>query len=385
MTINSTNPYQNLSSSRLVNVNNSILNSENKNLKYEENSVNRIDFEQKNITYASEFGFRIDENGNFEKDLNKISNIPDSYDINIKSVRLISKQLLKQDENLNYNKIDLPNILNKYYSSMKALNFDFAKDDNANLSRNEISNLNQGFSTKSGEFNDDIIRVYQNQEQLNNAKKQLITLNTLMLDNKIIDFGFDKAINNTSNNDIIKPYLNRNFEVSKSGLLMNFIYQDIKSNDERNANFFMNPVQLDFKAHENLYKILNNDLSLDDYVKQNNEEKMSFDLYLYVNGVDKNTTSYDKLSVFFQQYINYQKDMNLKEFANSSSIYKLYFDGISSDFNKIKENYENNFDNEQLKKVNQIRNNSVDFFLERRKKQASLNKILNSYINLMSS
>ncbi len=34
----------------------------------------------------------------FDKDLNKIANIPESYDINIKSVRSIAKELAKQDE-----------------------------------------------------------------------------------------------------------------------------------------------------------------------------------------------------------------------------------------------------------------------------------------------
>lgn len=48
-------------------------------------------------------------------------------------------------------------------------------------------------------------------------------------------------------------------------------------------------------------------MDIKDYIKQQNEQKMSFDLYLYVNGVDKKTASQDKLSVFFQQYVNYQK------------------------------------------------------------------------------
>lgn len=66
-----------------------------------------LDYE---ASYASEFGFRINEQGFFEKDLNKTAALPLDYDINIKSIREISKQLIKLDENLNYNKIDLPRL-----------------------------------------------------------------------------------------------------------------------------------------------------------------------------------------------------------------------------------------------------------------------------------
>lgn len=65
---------------------------------------------------------------------------------------------------------------------------------------------------------------------------------------------------------------------------------------------------------------------------------MSFDLYLYINGVDKKTSTQDKLSVFFQQYINYQKDMDLREFANSSSIFQIYIDQNRNDFDALKNN-----------------------------------------------
>ncbi|MBZ7930387.1 hypothetical protein H2259_06860 [Campylobacter sp. RM10532] len=386
MTINSANPYQNLALSNPLN-NSSALNlikdREISNLK-EDHHLEQLNYIFNNVSYASEFGFRINEQGFFDKDLNKIANIPESYDIHIKSVRNIAKELTKQDENFNYNKIDLPYLLNSYYNSLKAINNEFIGDDNINLSRNSISKLSAGFSTENGEFLGKITRIYNNQEELNSALDKNLHLNTLMLDNKVISFHFDKTLNNTSSNEILKPYLTKNSEVSKSGLLMNFIYQDIKTQNENEFNFFMKPVNLDITSRQNLQKILDGKMDIEDYIKKNNEEKMSFDLYLYVNGVNKKTISKDKLSVFFQQYINYQKDMDLKEFANSSSIFQIYTDQIKNDFNDLKNEYKKQSEDvSRIDKANFTRSSSIDHFLDRRQKQANLNKILNSYMSVM--
>ncbi|ECO1974636.1 hypothetical protein FYH62_08445 [Campylobacter jejuni] len=387
MIINSTNPYQNLTLSNPLQ-NSSALNliKDNKALGQEksENNLEQLNYIFNNITYASEFGFRINEEGFFEKDLNKISNIPESYDINIKSIRSIAKELIKRDENLNYNKIDLPYLLNTYHSSLKSINSEFLQDDNAYLSRDLISKLSSGFSTENGEFLGKISRIYNNQEEINLALNNITNLNTLMLDNKITNFHFEKAINNTSSNEILKPYLTKNAEVSKSGLLVNFIYYDIKTQNENEFNFFMKPATLELSSHQNLQKILKGEIDIEDYIKKENEKKMSFDLYLYVNGIDKKTTSQDKLSVFFQQYINYEKDMDLKEFANSSSIFQIYIDEIKKNFNEIKQEYNNQTkDKKILEEANKMRFDSIDGFLNRRQKQANLNKILNSYLSIL--
>ncbi|EAK1650387.1 hypothetical protein CNV26_06200 [Campylobacter jejuni] len=387
MIINSTNPYQNLTLSNPLQ-NSSALNliKDNKALGQEksENNLEQLNYIFNNITYASEFGFRINEEGFFDKDLNKISNIPESYDINIKSIRSIAKELIKRDENLNYNKIDLPYLLNSYHSSLKSINSEFLQDDNAYLSRDLISKLSSGFSTENGEFLGKISRIYNNQEEINLALNNITNLNTLMLDNKITNFHFEKAINNTSSNEILKPYLTKNAEVSKSGLLVNFIYHDIKTQNENEFNFFMKPATLELSSHQNLQKILKGEIDIEDYIKKENEKKMSFDLYLYVNGIDKKTTSQDKLSVFFQQYINYEKDMDLKEFANSSSIFQIYIDEIKKNFNEIKQEYNNQTkDKKILKEANKMRFDSIDGFLNRRQKQANLNKILNSYLSIL--
>lgn len=387
MIINSTNPYQNLTLSNPLQ-NSSALNliKDNKALGQEksENNLEQLNYIFNNITYASEFGFRINEEGFFDKDLNKISNIPESYDINIKSIRSIAKELIKRDENLNYNKIDLPYLLNTYHSSLKSINSEFLQDDNAYLSRDLISKLSSGFSTENGEFLGKISRIYNNQEEINLALNNITNLNTLMLDNKITNFHFEKAINNTSSNEILKPYLTKNAEVSKSGLLVNFIYHDIKTQNENEFNFFMKPATLELSSHQNLQKILKGEIDIEDYIKKENEKKMSFDLYLYVNGIDKKTTSQDKLSVFFQQYINYEKDMDLKEFANSSSIFQIYIDEIKKNFNEIKQEYNNQTkDKKILEEANKMRFDSIDGFLNRRQKQANLNKILNSYLSIL--
>lgn len=387
MTINSANPYQNLAlSNPLQNSQalNLIKDKKGSNLEENENNLENLNYIFNTTSYASEFGFRIDERGFFEKDLNKIANIPESYNINIKSVRNIAKELTRQDATLNYNKIDLPYLLNSYYSSLKSVNLEFSENDNANLSRDMISKFATGFSTENGEFLGKISRIYNNQEELNSTLNKTLSLNTLMLDNKITNFHFDRALNNTSSNEILKPYLTKNAEVSKSGLLMNFIYHDIKTQNDNELNFFMKPASLDLNAHTNFQKILRGEMDIKDYIKQQNEQKMSFDLYLYVNGVDKKTASQDKLSVFFQQYVNYQKDMDLREFANSSSIFQIYIDENHSEFNSLKEEYQSqNKDLEKLDNANNMRSSSIENFLDRRQKQANLNKILNSYLSVL--
>ncbi|EAH5984506.1 hypothetical protein EF205_05950 [Campylobacter coli] len=387
MTINSANPYQNLAlSNPLQNSQalNLIKDKKGSNLEENENNLENLNYIFNTTSYASEFSFRIDEKGFFEKDLNKIANIPESYNINIKSVRNIAKELTRQDATLNYNKIDLPYLLNSYYSSLKSVNLEFSENGNANLSRDMISKFATGFSTENGEFLGKISRIYNNQEELNSALNKTLSLNTLMLDNKITNFHFDRALNNTSSNEILKPYLTKNAEVSKSGLLMNFIYHDIKTQNDNELNFFMKPASLDLNAHTNFQKILRGEMDIKDYIKQQNEQKMSFDLYLYVNGVDKKTASQDKLSVFFQQYVNYQKDMDLREFANSSSIFQIYIDENHSEFNSLKEEYQSqNKDLEKLDNANNMRSSSIENFLDRRQKQANLNKILNSYLSVL--
>ncbi|EAL8951508.1 hypothetical protein DYU92_07270, partial [Campylobacter coli] len=381
------NPYQNLAlSNPLQNSQalNLIKDKKGSNLEENENNLENLNYIFNTTSYASEFSFRIDEKGFFEKDLNKIANIPESYNINIKSVRNIAKELTRQDATLNYNKIDLPYLLNSYYSSLKSVNLEFSENDNANLSRDMISKFATGFSTENGEFLGKISRIYNNQEELNSALNKTLSLNTLMLDNKITNFHFDRALNNTSSNEILKPYLTKNAEVSKSGLLMNFIYHDIKTQNDNELNFFMKPASLDLNAHTNFQKILRGEMDIKDYIKQQNEQKMSFDLYLYVNGVDKKTASQDKLSVFFQQYVNYQKDMDLREFANSSSIFQIYIDENHSEFNSLKEEYQSqNKDLEKLDNANNMRSSSIENFLDRRQKQANLNKILNSYLSVL--
>ena len=131
-------------------------------------------------------------------------------------------------------------------------------------------------------------------------------------------------------------------------------------------------------------KLMSGELKVDDYINENNKEKMSFDLYLYINGVDKNTTSEDKLSVFFQQYINYQHSINMQEFANSSSIYELYIGQVDKYFQNLKNDFNTKSENIDLEKINSQKENLDMQFLEHRKKQASINKILHSYLNAMA-
>lgn len=330
-------------------------------------------------TYRSEFGFRTDEQGIFEKELNKAANLPQSYDINIKSVQSIAKELVAQGERA---QSDIPQLLNRYFSVLRAVEGEFGTNDNANLSRNEITELNQGFSTQNGRFDGEIIRVYNNASELKQARVDNKNLNPLGLDNKITDFGFNSSITNTADNEFIKPYLTKNGEVSKAGLLMNFIYEDIKSAGGSNL-LLVDALSLNFTSHEDFYSMLDDENSLRNFVNESNKESMSFDLYLYVNGINKEIISDKTLLAFYQQYLSYEKSVNMEEFIRSSSTYQLYMQILMGQFNSIKQDFATQNDSEALAVANEMRVKSLESFTAGRKKQADLNTIIKAYKSVM--
>lgn len=330
-------------------------------------------------TYKSEFGFRTDEQGIFEKELNKAANLPQSYDINIKSVQSIAKELAAQGERAQN---DIPQLLNRYFSVLRAVESEFGTNDNANLSRNEITELNQGFSTQNGRFDSEIIRVYNNAGELRQARLDNKNLNPLGLDNKITDFGFNTSITNTADNEFIKPYLTKNGEVSKAGLLMNFIYEDIKSAGGSNL-LLVDALSLNFTSHEDFYSMLDDENSLRNFVNESNKESMSFDLYLYVNGINKEIISDKTLLAFYQQYLSYEKSVNMEEFIRSSSTYQLYMQILMGQFNSIKQDFATQNDSEALAVANEMRLKSLENFTTGRKKQADLNTIIKAYKSVM--
>lgn len=385
MIINAANPYQNLSlanPAKSAQIPRATLVEKTQDAQEERPENSNATFKN---TFASEFGFRVDEGGFFEEDLNKISKLPHSYAIHISTARALAKELARQNENFRPDKIDLPQLLNEHHNALKALNPTFKSEDNAPLSRSELAELNWGFSTQEGDFAGRIARIYADRDQLQAAQSDLAGLNAHFLDNKITSFQLDKTLNNTAANAILKPYLTKNAKLSKSGVLANFAYWNLKEQNDKALNFFMKPVNLDASAHQNLYKILKGELKPEDFIKESNEQKMSFDLYLYVNGVDKKTTPEDKLSVFFQQYVNYQKDMDLREFTHSSSIYKLYSDAVAEDFARMRGEFEAQRGTAQtLERINLERERGREDFLGDRQRQARLNQILSSYLSVMS-
>ncbi|EIQ8883853.1 hypothetical protein LV537_001604, partial [Campylobacter coli] len=55
-----------------------------------------------------------------------------------------------------------------------------------------------------------------------------------------------------------------------------------------------------------------------------------------------------------------------------------------NEFNSIKEEYQSqNQDLKKLDNANHMRSSSIENFLDRRQKQANLNKILNSYLSVL--
>ena len=248
-------------------------------------------------SFMSEFGFRINERGIFDKEFNKAANLPESYEINIKSVQSIAKVLANGESSAS--KLDMPELISRYFSTLRSVEGEFASADNASLSRGEIASLNQGFSTQSGEFDGIINRIYADTAQLKQARIDNKNLNPLGLDNKIIDFSFNSAIKNTANNEFIKPYINKSGEVSKSGLLMNFIYENAK----KPSMLFVDALNLNLADHQKFYQMLDDENSLKNFISEQNKGGMSFDFYLYTQGINKEAISDERLLAAYQQYL----------------------------------------------------------------------------------
>lgn len=330
-------------------------------------------------SFMSEFGFRINERGIFDKEFNKAANLPESYEINIKSVQSIAKVLANDESSAS--KLDMPELISRYFSTLRSVEGEFASADNASLSRGEIASLNQGFSTQSGEFDGIINRIYANTAQLKQARIDNKNLNPLGLDNKIIDFSFNSAIKNTANNEFIKPYINKSGEVSKSGLLMNFIYENAK----KPSMLFVDALNLSFADHQKFYQMLDDENSLKNFISEQNKGGMSFDFYLYTQGINKEAISDERLLAAYQQYLTSVKKANIDNFASQSSIYQLYTQILMGKFNTMQSDYDTQSKSEVLALANEMRTKSAEGFAQARQRQASRETIIKSYKSIMAS
>ena len=330
-------------------------------------------------SFMSEFGFRINERGIFDKEFNKAANLPESYEINIKSVQSIAKVLANDESSAS--KLDMPELISRYFSTLRSVEGEFASADNASVSRGEIASLNQGFSTQSGEFDGIINRIYADTAQLKQARIDNKNLNPLGLDNKIIDFSFNSAIKNTANNEFIKPYINKSGEVSKSGLLMNFIYENAK----KPSMLFVDALNLNLADHQKFYQMLDDENSLKNFISEQNKGGMSFDFYLYTQGINKEAISDERLLAAYQQYLTSVKKANIDNFANQSSIYQLYTQILMGKFNTMQSDYDTQSKSEVLALANEMRTKSAEGFAQARQRQASRETIIKSYKSIMAS
>lgn len=330
-------------------------------------------------SFMSEFGFRINERGIFDKEFNKAANLPESYEINIKSVQSIAKVLANDESSAS--KLDMPELISRYFSTLRSVESEFASADNSSLSRGEIASLNQGFSTQSGEFDGIINRIYADTAQLKQARIDNKNLNPLGLDNKIIDFSFNSAIKNTANNEFIKPYINKSGEVSKSGLLMNFIYENAK----KPSMLFVDALNLNLADHQKFYQMLDDENSLKNFISEQNKGGMSFDFYLYTQGINKEAISDERLLAAYQQYLTSVKKANIDNFASQSSIYQLYTQILMGKFNTMQSDYDTQSKSEVLALANEMRTKSAEGFAQARQRQASRETIIKSYKSIMAS
>ena len=76
--------------------------------------------------------------------------------------------------------------------------------------------------------------------------------------------------------------------------------------------------------------------------------------------------------------------MDIKEFTNSSSIYRLYVQALSNEFKDIQNEFSTQNDAQKLNSANETRQNSIDNFFSQRKKQAEFDNIVKSYMSVMA-
>lgn len=326
-------------------------------------------------SYKTPYNYRIDGSGTFEKALNRAANIPQSYDINIKSVQSIAKSVMMGSGT----EIDLPSLLNEHYSVLSAVEREFSLDDNAILSREEIRSLNQGFSTQSGEFDGEIMRIYGSFGELKSAKSLNNELQGLFLNNQIIDFGFTDATQNTANNDAIKPYLTSDGKVSKSGLLMNFISQNTNKNSPL---LFVDALGLSRSTmHERFYELMSDESTPQSLLGE--QKHMTFDFYLYLHGISKHSTAPERLVSVYQQYLAREKNANIQDFADSSAAYAAYSQALVAKLRAAKAEFSAQSEPELILTANTARLTSLNAFKTQQKTSFDRNSILRAYLSVM--
>lgn len=326
------------------------------------NSFYELDLKDvpKKQDFASEFGFRTDEKGFFDERFNMAARIPKSYKIDLANVRAISAQL---------DGGELMHTINSYFVSISSINSQF-KENNV-LQKGDISKLVAGFSSDTK-----LTKLYKDDESLQKALLQNKNLASLNLHNNITSFHFDKALSNSAKDPLLKPFIKSDGSIEGTGLLLNFIREDLSAKKAQ-AKFFKEPLNLDFSV-QNFKEFI--DKGSESFLEKNNSKSMSFDLFLYMNSVDKNTLDADKLDVLYDQYKGYKSRENMKEFMSESSIYTDYINEKKPELEGIRKDFLKDNDEENLKKVDEDIKKGNEHYIKQKSTELRMEKAIKAYI-----
>lgn len=310
--------------------------------------------------FASEFGFRIDESGFFDQRLNLAARLPSDYKIDLANLKAIKAKLPKE--------ADLMHTLNSYFVSISSINEDFLRG--GELNKEEISKLTAGFSS-----HEKLAKLYKTQDELELAKSTNKALAPLNLHNNITDFHFQNAQSHTAKDELLKPFIKEDGSVMKSGLYLNFIRNDLADKNKR-ADFFKEPLDLD-KSIGNFKDFLA--AKPEDFLDKS-DFNMSFDLYLYMNSVDKSKLDDDKLELLHTQYLSY-KNTKLDELKDKSQLYDEYILKTKEFLKNVHEDFKANIDEDLLAKVDASMIRANDRFIKQRTTEIKMNETIKAYMS----
>lgn len=321
-----------------------------------DNTAYKLDlssFDKEN-EFKSEFGYRVDEKGFFDERFNMAARLPSGYKMEINNIKSIKAMLSDKD---------LFHTLNSYFNLLSSINPSFK--ENSSLSHEEAKKLVAGFSSS-----DSLDTLYQNDAKLKHALSQNKNLLSMNLYNNITSFHFDKAFKSNANDKLIKPFLNTDGSIQKAGLLLNFIRHDLASKNAKTGD-------LDAKIND-FKQMLKDDNK--QFITKQNKPSMSFDLYLYINSMDKNKMNEDKLELAFKQYQDFAKQKNMDNFMNESVLWGDYLSDRTNFLDKIKQDFK---PDESLIKIDENISNQNKRFIKQRHTELSMQKAIKAYISFI--
>ena len=102
-----------------------------------------------------------------------------------------------------------------------------------------------------------------------------------------------------------------------------------------------------------------------------------------MNGINKETISEKSLLALYQRYLGYEKSVNMEQFIDASSTYRLYLQMVMGQFSVMTQAFETQNDSQMLAVANETRTKALTNFSNQRQRQVDLDTIIKSYKSVM--